>query len=256
MSSAVLAFGWLALLGTITEAQKTQTDTSEYGIFQSQEAYYQFMGGVKSNPETRGMVDVINDIVLQRPMGSTSKQYGSSGSTLGLLSDPKVRQELEVMDDQYEQLQQANQEIQQRAAAQLQALDLTDNDNLISQIRKIRDQADRELNAVLLPHQMKRLQQLQSQSRLRGRSFVELITSEPLKAELEITDEQSQELRDAEREIEAELQKEIAALQEKARRKLLSRLKKSQREQVESIFGTTFNFAEESNKAGQKSADK
>lgn len=224
-------------------------DEGPVGIFQSGAEYDQFMGrakqtayGPNGSAELKAMIPMLNDIALNRPIGWSNKKYGGQGSSLGLLSNSRVREELEMMDDQYKDLQKMNEEVQRRAGEQLRSLDFKDRDNLVSQIRKIREQAENDLKSVLLPHQMERLGQIRAQSRLRNRSFVEVITSEPLKSDLEISDEQSTDLRETEREIEEELEQEIAELREKARKRLLSKLKRSQKEKVEEIFGDAFDF--------------
>ena len=50
------------------------------------------------------------------------------------------------------------------------------------------------------------------QSQLRRRNLVDLLTSNPYRDELDITDRQAEDLRDAQKEIEADLAKEIAKL--------------------------------------------
>lgn len=232
-------------------AQKDQGD-GEYGIFQTQEEYHRFMGSVKrsaaGNPQMEGMVELINDVVLGRPIGSTNKKFGGNGSTLGLLSDPKVRAELEMVDGQYEELQKLNAEIQRRAAEQLRGIDFENSKNLMQQIQRIREQADNELSSVLLPHQTKRLRQIQSQSQLRRRSLAELLTSPPLRFELQISDRQKEELLQAEQELEAELAAKIAELRSEARDKLIQRLNRTQQRQVDEIFGEAFEFLDRNNK--------
>ena len=68
--------------------------------------------------------------------------------------------------------------------------DCSDSKNIVSQIRGLRDQAEQDLDGVLLPHQLQRLGQIRSRSQLRNRSLADLLTSELLKSELEISDEQ------------------------------------------------------------------
>ena len=232
-----------------SEASLTaQQEDEAYGIFENQDQYYHFMRDVKaegaSNPELMAMVPLINDIVLNQPIGSTGQKYNATNSTLGLLANEDIRKDLEMVDDQYEDLQKANEEIQRRAAEQLKALDLTDIKSATEQILAIRDQSEKELRDTLLPHQMKRLLQLAAKNQLRYRSLVQILTSDPMKTELEINDKQSRDLKNAEKEIEAELEREIAKLREKAREKLLSNLRSAQRDQINEIFGD-FEFGSE-----------
>ena len=239
----------LALLPSTLLAQKDQADDGPVGIFNSRSEYNQFIGGAKQaaygeggNVELQAMIPLLNDIALNRPIGSTNKQYGGQGGSLDLLSNEKVREELEMMDDQYDDLVEMNKRVQERSAEQLRGLDFKDREGLVSQIQKIRQQAEADLNSVLLPHQLTRLRQLRTRSRLRGQSFVDILTSEPVKSELEVTDKQAEELREEEAEIREDLEKQIAELREKARKRLLSKLKPSQREKAEELLGDTFEF--------------
>ena len=244
LSSILLSGLFLIVATTPALGQKEAEDDGPVGIFGSGAEYDQFMSNAKQaaygpggNPELQAMIPMLNDIALAKPFGWTNQQYGGQGSTLDLLSDEKVRAELEMMDEQYEDMQRMNEEVQQRVAEQIRNLDFSDRENLASKIREIRDQATEDLNSVLLPHQMDRLTQMQARSQLRYRSLAEVLTSNPLKSQLEITDEQAEELREAEEEIEQELAEEIANLRARARERLIGRLKRDQQEQIEEIFG-------------------
>lgn len=252
---------WAALTLTLFTqpelfAQKP-VDDGPVGMFSSRQDYYDFMGEVKTSartdPELGAMIPLINDIALQQPFGSTARQYRTAGSQLGLLSDSRIREDIEMVDDQYQELQAHHDQVQKRLAEQLRGLDFTDSENVVGQIRRIRDEAETELNAVLLPHQVARLRQIRMQSQLRRRSFVDLLTSDPLKSELAITENQQEALETTEQEIEAEMQREIARLREQVRDRLLAKLNATQRSQIEEMFGDAFEFRES---ARQKSGDK
>ena len=241
-----------------------QKEDGPVGIFSSQTEYYDFMGGVKQaaygpggTPELQAMVPMLNDIALNKPVGWTASEYGVEGSTLGLLSNAEIRSELEMLDDQYQELQDLNAEIQKRAAEQIRSLDFSDREKLISDIQAIRKSAVDDLNGVLLPHQLERLGQIRMQSTLRRRSLVDVLTSDPLKSKLEISDQQSSDLKTKEKEIEKELQREIAKLRKQAREKLLSTLRPTQKAEVEKMFGDAFEFkAEPKNKRQRKGNSK
>ena len=230
----------VALSSTAVFGQK------ENGMFDSQEEYGQFMGAAKrasaDNPELRALIPLINDIAQGRSFGSTAQQYGIAGSNLGLLSDARIREDIEMVDDQYNDLRDRQSEIQKRLASQLRSIDFTDSKNIAGEIAKIRDEAENDLNSVLLPHQVKRLRQIRMQSALRGRSLVDVITNDPVKSDLEITDGQTKDLRAFEKEVQQDLQKEIVKLQEKARDRLISKLKPEQRTPVKEMLGDTFEF--------------
>ncbi|MCP4080118.1 MAG: hypothetical protein GY819_15610 [Planctomycetaceae bacterium] len=247
LTLVLLLFGF----ATSTQAfgQKNESANGPVGIFSTGAEYDEFMGNAKQlaygpngDPELRAMIPMLNDIALNRPLGWTNQRYGGQGGELDLLSNEKVRSELEMVDEQYEDLQRMNESVQKRVAEQIRGLDFSDRENLTAQIKRIRDEANKDLNSVLLPHQLERLQQLRSQTLLRNRSIVDVITSEPLKTDLKITDEQTTELKETEKEIEEELEREIAKLRKESREKLLGKLKRSQREEVKELFGETFDF--------------
>lgn len=219
-----------------------QDKTESYGIFETQQEYFEFMGSVKqagaTNPELMSMVSMINDVVLLQPFGSTSKAYGSANGTLGLLADESVRKELEMLDSQFDEIKVANDEIQRQFAQRLRELDLSDMDAAAKQILALRSEAENELQATLLPHQMKRLRQLAARNQLQRQSLVDIITSDPMKTQLSISAAQAKELKAQEKKLQEDLQRQIAELRAKAHKQLLSTLKSDQRKQVEEIFGS------------------
>ena len=161
-----------------------------------------------------------------------------------------------MVDDQYENLKNLNADLQKRMGEQIRELDFKDSANIVKQINSIRGSAQKELNELLLPHQAKRLRQLQMQSQFRRRSLVDIITSEPVKAELEVTDEQEPELRKAEKEIEEELQREIEKLRLKAREKLISKLKPKQEKKFKEMVGDLFEFPDEAREGDARKGGK
>lgn len=240
-----------------------QKEDGPVGIFASQAEYGAFMGGVKrvaygegGSPELQAMVPMLNDIALNRPVGWTASEYGTERGTMDLLADSDIRSELEMLDDQYQELQDLNSAIQKRSAEQIRGLDFSDREKVVSQINSIRKNAIDDLNGVLLPHQIERLQQLRMQTRLRRRSLIDILTSDPVKSKLEITEEQSTDLKQKEKEVEEELQREIAKLREKAREKLLLSLKPKQKEAVEKMLGDRYEFTPGANRKSGKRRSK
>ncbi len=252
MKNISTTFVFIALIGaTLVDAQDNK-QSKKFGIFDSKNALADFFKALKreskEDRELATMIPMIKDLALGKPVGFTSGGGKSVASPLGLLADPKVREELDIVDSEFGEIQQVNLQIQKQATKELTEIDLSDKDSLTAKVKAIKAKAEKEINALLLPHQSKRLFQLESQSRLHKQSLGKLITSDPLGTELKITDEQKSDLLKAEKEIEAELESEIASLREKAREKLLSRLKKSQREHVEELLGEDFQFSKQRGK--------
>lgn len=263
MKSLVFTILFLILPVSVTFAQKEQADDGPVGIFNSRSEYHEFMGSAKraaygegGNAELRAMIPMLNDIALNQPIGSTAGQYNAQGTTLGMLADENIRRDLEMVDDQYKELQAAGRDIQKRAAEQLRSLNFGDRERLMEQVRKMREGAQDELNELLLPHQIKRLRQIRFQSQVRRRSLVGILVSDPVKSDLDISDEQADELRVAEKEIQAEMQREIQKLREKAKEKLLARLKPTQKKEVEEMIGDAYDFKESDKVPGKRRAGK
>lgn len=216
------------------------------GMFDSKEEYGNFIGSAKrasaENPELRSLIPLINDIAQGMPIGSTASRYGTASSELGLLANPRIREDIEMVDDQYREFQERQRTLQKEMADQLRQIDFTDTENLPSQIKEIRDSAEREMNELLLPHQVKRLRQLRMQSLLQRRDLVQVLTADPIKSDLKITDEQAQELREYQVQMQEDIQREIAKIQDKARSRLLSKLDPSQKKEIEDMIGETFVF--------------
>lgn len=238
-------------------------DNGPVGIFETSKEYDEFMGSAKEaaygadgNAELQAMIPMLNDIVLNKPVGWTAKEYGTSGSIMGLLSNESIRNDIEMVDAQFEDLQNRVEEIQKRSAEQIRGLDFKNASNLVSRIKKIREQASNDLDAVLLPHQVERLKQIRMQSLLKRRSLVDVLTSEPVKSDLKITTKQCEELRDEEKVIAADLEKEIAKLREKARQRLLGKLTRSQKASVENMIGEEFEFDNSTKGAGRNLSKK
>lgn len=236
---------------SFSHAQKSgfsREGESQAGLFQTKSDYFEFMGNLKrsakSDPELAAMIPLINDIVLGDPIGTTGKKYKGTTSPLGLLDNPKVREELDMVDDQFKELQRLTSNIQNKAASEIRNMDFSKVSNVAKRIRGIQSNMKQDIEDLLLPHQLKRLNQLQNRSQLQRKSIARLLTSDPIKSELEISEQQSAELLEAEENIEAELEKEIAQLREEAREKLLAKLKASQREKAEELLGEKFDFSQ------------
>ncbi|MCH2181090.1 MAG: hypothetical protein MK108_03710 [Mariniblastus sp.] len=228
---------------------KGDQEEGPVGIFESNRQYGEFMGAAKrmaygeeGNRELRAMIPLLNDIALNRPVGSTSQQYAGQASLMGLIGNPRVREDLEIVDEQYQQFLERAADAQRQVAEQLREMDFSDREGLVRQVRDIQDQTRRELETVLLPHQMDRLRQIRAQSLLRRRTFVEAITSEPMRSELEISNRQAEALQEEAEKLEADIAKQVAELREKARQRLVKTLDRSQQQKIDDLFGDNFDF--------------
>jgi hypothetical protein len=242
----------VCILLSLTSPLHAQKNGGPTGIFNSQQEYYDFMGAAKQasvgDAEMMAMIPMLNDIVLQREFGSTAKQYNAAGSELGLLANRAVREEIEMVDDQFKDLQDRKAELQKRLSEQIRSIDFSNPEQAVVEIRKIRDVAQKDLNGLLLPHQVTRLKQIRMQNLLQKRSLLVVLTSDPIKSDLEISDAQTKKLQEAEKEITKELAEKIAKLQEEAREKLISNLDVPQQTKVKEMIGDAFDLNSLGNK--------
>ena len=227
------------------QVKSLNSDDGPVGIFANRDEYHNFMGEIKGidDPQIKEMVPFINDIVLGRPIGFTNQQYNlNPQGTVDLLSDKRIREELEMADFQYEELKERAEVTRKRMTEEVKSLDFSNATQLASTIRTITDSAESDFKDLLLPHQLKRIQQLSLRSQMRRRSLVDMLTSDPLATELEVTKDQKVELRESEKSINEELEQQIAELRKKAQKKLLSKLNGKQRDRLEEMIGDEFDF--------------
>ena len=247
MACALLTTFQLGVAPAPLLAQKGEKQINGQGrIFQSKTESLDFMKSIKkeasTNPELKTMLPLINDVVLGRPIGSSGKGFKGNPGLLNLLSDSRVRQELEMVESQFEDLKRMQAEIQDRAARELKRIDFSDRKNLSARIRGIGEKAEQDIEALLLPHQKQRLQQIATRAQVGRRSLARYLTADPVKSDLSLTEEQSDTLLETEAKIEAKLQKEIEKLREQAREDLLSILDRKQREKVDQMLGDPFRL--------------
>ncbi|MDP7204914.1 MAG: sulfatase-like hydrolase/transferase [Pirellulaceae bacterium] len=96
----------------------------------------------------------------------------------------------------------------------------------------------------LLPAQADRLRQVAFHIQMRRRSVIDVLTTDPLAKQLELTEAQKKALRTSAREIEEEFAEEVARLREQAKEKLFSNLSKAQQKKLSELLGEEFTLSE------------
>lgn len=167
-------------------------------------------------------------------------------NVMAMLGNEGVRRELEMLDYQYEEVQQKYDDIlksmNKRIRDVLDDRDDTSPRELRDRIGAIRADAEKEAEQALLPFQFERLKQLRFHVLMHRMGAYNVLTRDPLASELGITDDQKHELREAAQEINAELAREMAKLRVAAMRKLFARLTREQQAKLEKILGDDFYF--------------
>ena len=175
---------------------------------------------------------------------------GGNTSSMMLLMNEKVREELDLVDDQVEELTALQGEIQNEMRDLFSGMGNMDQSERQSAMEKMRadmtkmtEGYQKKVDAVLLPHQQKRLKQLTFQSQRSGRGGIgSLLSSDSMKEELDITSEQEPKLTEAAEKAQEEMAAELKKLQSKAEDKVLSALTESQRKKYRELVGDAFDF--------------
>jgi len=177
------------------------------------------------------------------------------GGPLELLQRPDVQAELELLDDQKDDLrslvEQSNErrrELGRSFAEQFRNRDAasdTDRDALRNKVQEAFGALNKETEqglSFLLPHQRKRLSQLEIQFRMRGGGGLGALGSREISEQLEITDEQREVLREKAMELGQEFSKKLAELRREMQGKLLAELNPEQRAKFQEMLGDPFEF--------------
>jgi hypothetical protein len=166
---------------------------------------------------------------------------------MDLLRDPKVRQELEMLDEQFQELEVKGREIQRSTNGRvLELLAEAKSGGLPAQkvresIQAIRQEAEKEVERSILPFQFKRLKQIAYHVQMGRRGVADVLTKDPLASELQLTNEQKVKLRETAEAVEKELAEEITKLRAKAKTKLFAELNMDQQKRLSEILGDDFD---------------
>jgi len=191
-----------------------------------------------------------NAQVLNRAAGGTTNpgsnnyrtNYYVPSDTMSILRLPQFKKELELLDDQVEEIRMIQEEMQTQTREIFK--DANFNRDAAQVVREahsaIREQTEERLKKVLLPHQVKRLKQLQFQMQLRSRGASSL-TSGALADALKMTDKQKTELAEKQQASQAKLQEEIEQLREKYQQQVLEDvLTKTQLRELKKLVGDEY----------------
>lgn len=166
-----------------------------------------------------------------------------------LMMDDQFQKELELVEEQMEDIRRIQREMQEAIAEEMKsarspngAFDPERMRVMGEAMQRIREDADKQVDAVLLPHQQDRLAQMRRQMRMRDRGDADALTSGELAKELGLTEAQIERLKKRSAELEKEMQEEIARLKAEAKEKLLKELTKDQRKKLDDLIGSEFNY--------------
>jgi hypothetical protein len=115
-------------------------------------------------------------------------------------------------------------------------------------MNKLGDEIAKEVEKILLPHQIKRLKQIMTQTRLRQLGYgggAAILCGGELAKELGITDEQREQLQkegEVRQDLQDKTQESYKNLQEKSREKICTVLTPAQRKRLDELIGERFEW--------------
>lgn len=173
-------------------------------------------------------------------------------SSLGLINDKNVVAELELVDDQVEALNDLQDEMRNIFRESFSGMrekfsdKNVDRESLMQEIRdKIQSEmasVETELNEILLPHQVTRLEELSFQMQASRSGTQGLLTNPKVKERLGLTDDQIHEVEEKAEQVRADLEKKIEDLRASARDEILSVLTSDQQAKIKEMMGDSFEF--------------
>jgi Spy/CpxP family protein refolding chaperone len=201
------------------------------------------------------LLGVVTPAVAQPPQpggpGGPGGFFGGGG-LVGLVARDEVQQELQLVDEQKDKVRSITDGVRTKLRDQLrdvftQMRDLSDEERrakfgeIRTKIEAVNADTEKELEKVLLPHQLERLKQIDLQSKIQTRGASALTSGDVAKA-LNLTDEQREKLEKRAAEVQEELQTKIKQLQADARKKMLDVLTPDQQAQLEKMMGQQFDL--------------
>lgn len=190
-------------------------------------------------------------IRMATPMGM------GNPAMMNLLQNKSIRDEIELVDDQYKKIQDFYKARQASIMKEVQSMinpalsgdgkksnrsvQLRGN-KIKEMIAKQQEESEEKLKDLLLPHQLKRLQQVSHQVRMKNSGALNALTQGKLKEELGLTEEDVDNLKEKSKSIQKKLEEDIAKLRAKAKEKLLGELSAKQKRKLEELMGDEFEY--------------
>lgn len=173
----------------------------------------------------------------------SSSSMPSEQSAFELLAHPSVIKDLEVVDEQLEQVQALHMEAGSQITEQMKGLrDGSISGEEYTQL-VLAQKASREkrIGEILLPHQVKRLQQINFQMRTRGiENFNQHSINQSLGSKLGLSKEQLEKLKEKAAEVKKRLAEEYKRMRAEAKEELLGVLTAEQRAKFTELSGVKY----------------
>jgi hypothetical protein len=191
-------------------------------------------------------------VAWSQQAGTRPVQSAPQAQSISWLMMPQLQKELEIVPEQKEQLQKINSQSQARmteAYKKLQDVPVEERQSKYYELlRELGDETEQQVRDVLLPMQIKRLQQIVLQMKLQQLQWglAAGFASDELAGELGITNEQREEFTKREKEVREEVQKKTQEfykqMQEETREKLMGVLTPEQKAKLAALTGPKFDW--------------
>ncbi|MDG1513141.1 MAG: hypothetical protein P8L78_15655 [Mariniblastus sp.] len=185
--------------------------------------------------------------VMAQPGGGRGGRGGRGGgeeSSSRLLRNEAVQKDLELSGDQIELIEGLSQGRGGDRESIMAELDGLSGEERMEKMREMRDrrtaEMKKELDDILLPHQIERLEQIANQASAQGGA--RSLMGGSLADKLGITADQKERLSEKAEELQKEMNEKIAKLRAEMQDELLGELTADQRAQYKEMMGDAFKF--------------
>lgn len=197
--------------------------------------------------------------------GGMGRMFGNNMSNL--LRSDEVREELELVEDQVEELEEMSQEMRQEMMSMFRNgggmrggnMDEEERrqamDDMRAKVEERMKEMDGQIKDMLLPHQYDRLKQIHFQRESTRDGVKGLSENDTVVEALGITDEQKKELKETAEKTAKKLEEKIKELKKQAEDEVLAVLTKEQREKLKELRGDSFEF-DENQRGGRGGRDR
>jgi len=175
--------------------------------------------------------------------------FRGGGGSLWLLRDEQIRKELDIVPEQEEKLKALGEKIREQMRQNWSGMRDLEPEERRERMEKMREQwrqqqaeLSKEVEGVLLRHQLERLKQIQLQMQVQRGGTAGALSSDQVAELLGITEQQKEKLREVRAEVEKEMREKIEEIREEARQKLLQVLTPEQRAKLEKALGEKFEY--------------
>lgn len=171
-----------------------------------------------------------------------------TGNLSSLLSLPDVREELEMVDDQYAELQEAQKELSKEMSKKINEMmeggkfNPSKAGGLKELLEEQKTLIESRVQNMLAPHQLERLKQIALHVQMKQSGAIGMQGNKKVQEALDIDEEQLEKLKEKSEEVKEALEEKIEKLKKEAEAEILDELSSKQRKKLEDLMGSSFEY--------------